>query len=61
MEYIKELEVCLGLDAKKSFKMQLGDVPKIWLKLLYEEYISYNQTNIEGIKYFVNWYKISRI
>jgi UDP-glucuronate 4-epimerase len=62
MEYIKELEVCLGLDAKKVFlEMQPGDVPKTAAETsLLEEYISYKpKTNIkEGIKNFVNWYKM---
>ena len=62
MEYIKELEACLGLDAKKIFlEIQPGDVPKTAAATsLLEEYISYKpKTNIkEGIKSFVNWYKI---
>ena len=62
MEYIKELEVCLGLDAKKIFlEMQPGDVPRTAAETsLLEEYISYKpKTNIkEGIKCFVNWYKM---
>ena len=41
MEYIKELEVCLGLDAKKIFlEMQPGDVPRTAAETsLLEEYI----------------------
>ena len=62
MEYIKELEVCLGLDADKIFlEMQPGDVPKTAADTsLLEKYISYKpKTNIkEGIKCFVNWYKM---
>ena len=62
MEYIKVLEVCLGLDAKKIFlEMQPGDVPRTAAETsLLEEYISYKpKTNIkEGIKCFVNWYKM---
>ena len=62
MEYIKELEVCLGLNAKKIFlDMHLGDVARTAAETsLLEEYISYKpKTNIkEGIKCFVSWYKM---
>ncbi len=62
MEYIEELEACLEKKADKIFlEMQPGDVPKTAAETsLLEEYISYKpQTSIkEGIKHFVNWYRM---
>jgi UDP-glucuronate 4-epimerase len=62
LNFISEIEKNIGLKAKKLFlPMQDGDVSETWADISelktefnYEPKISYK----EGIKKFVNWYKI---
>ena len=61
IEYIDELENCLGLKAEKIFlEMQPGDVPNTAADTSsLEDYVSYKPTISirEGIGKFVEWYK----
>jgi UDP-glucuronate 4-epimerase len=62
LHFIDEIEKNIGLKAKKIFlPMQDGDVSETWADISelktefkYEPKITYK----EGIKKFVNWYKI---
>jgi UDP-glucuronate 4-epimerase len=60
MDFIVELEVALGKEAKKNFlPMQAGDVPKTWADTSrLEKATSYApQVNLkEGVAQFVEWY-----
>ena len=60
MDFIEELEVALGMEAKKNFlPMQAGDVPKTWADTSrLEKATSYApQVNLqEGVAQFVEWY-----
>jgi UDP-glucuronate 4-epimerase len=60
IDYIKEIEACLGKEAKLNMlPMQMGDVPKTWAKidkirdLGYEPKVGYR----EGVRRFIGWYK----
>tara|TARA_Y100000994_G_scaffold248542_1_gene256612 strand:+ start:5667 stop:6689 length:1023 start_codon:yes stop_codon:yes gene_type:complete len=61
IEYIDELENCLGLKAEKIFlEIQPGDVPNTAADTSsLEDYVSYKPTITikEGIGKFVDWYK----
>lgn len=61
LDFIQELELALGVEAKKEFlPMQAGDVPKTWADIddLMHDTGYQPQTSIrEGITHFVNWYK----
>lgn len=61
MEFITEIENCLGLEIKKNFmEMQKGDVPETWANAdLLERLTGYKPqtTTAEGIRHFVNWYR----
>lgn len=60
MDFIKEIEINLGLEAKKNMMpIQPGDVPKTWADIndIHKLTGFKPQTPIEkGIKNFVNWY-----
>ncbi len=62
MDFITEIEKNLGLNAKKEFlPMQAGDVEKTWANVedLIADYDYRPNTAIsEGIKKFINWYKV---
>ncbi|MFQ1699180.1 GDP-mannose 4,6-dehydratase [Loktanella agnita] len=61
MEFIREIEKCLGLEIRKNFMdMQKGDVPATWADAtLLEDLTGYRpQTSTaEGIAAFVSWYR----
>ncbi len=61
MDFVAELENCLGVEIKKNFMdMQKGDVPATWANAdLLERLTGYRpQTNVrEGVQAFVNWYR----
>ena len=61
MKYINELEISLGIEAKKDYlPMQDGDVKATSANTeLLEKWIHYKpKTTVkEGIKKFVDWYK----
>ena len=63
MEYIKELEFALGIDAKVNLlPLQPGDVPDTWADIYdFSEKFSYKPVvSIKvGISNFVDWYKKS--
>jgi UDP-glucuronate 4-epimerase len=61
MDFIKEIEKQLGINARKNMlPMQPGDVPKTWANVdnLFE-YIDFRpQVGVEeGIRNFIDWYK----
>lgn len=60
LDYIKNIEKCLGLVAKKEFlPLQAGDVEETYADMtcFREEYDFYQQTSIKiGVKNFVDWY-----
>ena len=60
MDFIEELEVALGKEAKKNFlPMQAGDVPKTWAdtsKLEMDTGYAPKVNLKEGVKSFVDWY-----
>lgn len=60
MDFISELELNLGIEAKKNMiPIQPGDVPKTWADVSdLQKLTGFNpQTSIDkGIKNFVNWY-----
>ncbi len=61
MDFITEIENCLGMEIKKNFmEMQKGDVPATWANAdLLQRLTSYTpQTPVsEGVKHFVDWYR----
>ncbi|MFG5384127.1 GDP-mannose 4,6-dehydratase [Yoonia sp. R2-816] len=61
MDFIQEIENCLGMEIKKNFmEMQKGDVPATWANSnLLQRLTGYApETSIEqGIKQFVDWYR----
>ncbi len=61
-EFIKEIEVNLGKEAKKTMlPMQPGDVEKTWANVdqLIKDYdYSPNTPVKEGVKLFIDWFKI---
>ena len=61
MDFINEIEVTLGLKAKKNFMpKQAGDVYQTYssCKKLYKDYGYVPKTNLkEGVRRFINWYK----
>jgi UDP-glucuronate 4-epimerase len=61
MHFIKVLEDCLGIEAKKNLlPMQAGDVPATYADVdaLIKDVGFKPSTSIEvGIDYFVKWYK----
>ena len=61
MDFIKEIENCLGMEIKKNFmEMQKGDVPATWANAdLLERLTGYApQTDVsEGVQNFVTWYR----
>ena len=62
MEFIKEIEECLGIKGKKLFlPLQLGDVKETSSETSkLKEWIKYkpNTSIKKGITEFINWYKI---
>lgn len=62
MDFITEIENSLGFEIKKNFmEMQKGDVPATWANTdLLEELTGYrpNTPVAEGIRAFVEWYKV---
>ncbi len=61
MDFITEIEKCLGMEIKKNFmEMQKGDVPATWANAdLLQRLTGYTpQTPVsEGVKHFVDWYR----
>jgi len=61
MEFVKEIENCLGFEIKKNFmEMQKGDVPATWANSdLLNRLTGYKPetTVAEGVAEFVRWYK----
>lgn len=61
MEFITEIEKCLGLEIGKNFMdMQKGDVPETWADAtLLEELTDYKPktSTADGIAAFVDWYR----
>ena len=61
MDFVKEIENCLGKKAIKNFMpIQAGDVPATWADIsLLKHLTGYRpRTNLnEGIDCFVNWYR----
>ena len=60
-DFIKAIETSFGKEAKKEFlPMQAGDVPQTWADISELEKLGYkSSTKInEGIKLFVEWYKV---
>ncbi len=61
MDFITEIEKCLGMEIKKNFMdIQKGDVPATWANAdLLERLTGYApQTPVsEGVKHFVDWYR----
>ncbi len=62
MDFIETIEECLGITAKKNMMpMQPGDVKKTWadVNALIQDYgYQPNTTVKEGVKNFVDWYKV---
>ena len=62
LDFIKEIELNLGKESKKEMlPMQPGDVERTWANVddLIKDYNYSPNTSIkEGVKSFVNWYKI---
>lgn len=62
LDFIKEIEINLGKEAKKiMMDIQLGDVEHTWANVdsLIKDYNYKPDTSIQkGVKEFVNWYKI---
>tara|TARA_B110001450_G_C17664826_1_gene499049 strand:+ start:3975 stop:5003 length:1029 start_codon:yes stop_codon:yes gene_type:complete len=59
LDFIKEIEICFGLEAKKEYLlMQAGDVPQTWSDISELKKLGYNSTISikEGVKKFVEWY-----
>ena len=61
MDYIKAIEDCLGIEAKKEFfPLQLGDVPSTSSDCSeLESWIGFkpSTTVYKGVKKFIDWYK----
>ena len=61
MDFIREIESCLGIDIKKNFmEMQKGDVPATWANSeLLERLTGYKpETTVQqGVYEFVKWYR----
>jgi UDP-glucuronate 4-epimerase len=61
MDFITEIEKCLGMEIKKNLmEMQKGDVPATWANAdLLQRLTGYTpQTPVsEGVKHFVDWYR----
>lgn len=61
MDFITEIENCLGMEIKKNFmEMQKGDVPATWANAdLLQRLTGYTpQTPVsEGVQHFVDWYR----
>ncbi len=61
MDFIKAIEACLGVNAKKDMlPMQPGDVLRTWANVddLIQDYDYKPNTPVEeGIAQFINWYK----
>ena len=62
LDFIKEIELNLGKESKKEMlPMQPGDVERTWANVddLIKDYnYSPNRSIKEGVKSFINWYKI---
>ena len=62
LDFIKEIEINLGKEAKKiMMEMQPGEVERTWANVdsLIKDYNYKPNTSIQkGVKEFVNWYKI---
>lgn len=61
MDFVAEIEDCLGMEIKKNFMdMQKGDVPATWANSdLLERLTGYKpETNVrQGVRQFVKWYR----
>lgn len=61
MDFIREIESCLGMEIKKNFmEMQKGDVPATWANsdLLHRLTGYAPETSVaEGVAHFVKWYR----
>lgn len=60
MDFIKTIENCLGVVAKKNYlPMQDGDVPRTWANINQLEILGYKSSIEikEGVSLFIKWYK----
>ncbi|MDO6470709.1 NAD-dependent epimerase/dehydratase family protein [Maribacter sp. 1_MG-2023] len=60
MDFIKEIEISLGIVAKKNYlPMQSGDVPRTWAKTTNLEDLGYKSSVEikEGVSIFIEWFK----